>query len=289
MNKLIESVVVIGAGTMGAGIAQWFASRKVSVVLTDNNYQQCESALKNINQSWDKLLQKGKVTSSEVEVIKTKLEIRAMEDLPKNVSLVVEAIIEDQKIKWSLFKKLDTHFSQDTVFASNTSSFPISTLAEAVSSDRQEKFIGLHFFNPAPVMKLVEVIVGEKSSKELTQNYYNWFKNEKKEPALCKDSPGFIVNRVARSFYGEALRIAEEDIEERMQQIDSLLKDVGGFKMGPFELMDLIGVDVNYAVTCSVWESYNKNPRFEPHQLQFKMVQEGRFGRKNKRGFFSYE
>jgi 3-hydroxybutyryl-CoA dehydrogenase len=133
------------------------------------------------------------------------------------------------------------------------------------------------------------VIVGEKTSQDLATELYQWFDSRDKKPAICKDSPGFIVNRVARSFYGEPLRIAEVDDTEKLKEIDQILKEVGGFKMGPFELMDLIGVDVNYSVTCSVWEAYGKSPRFAPHKLQKQMVDEKRFGRKTKKGFYKYE
>src|SRR5690606_33850030 len=155
-----------------------------------------------------------------------------------------------------------------------------------VSQARKARFLGLHFFNPAPIMKLVEVIKGEQSDATLCQDLYRWFDEKGKKPALCKDSPGFIVNRVARNFYGEPLRIVEEDDQEKMKDVDRVLKEVGGFRMGPFELMDLIGIDVNYSVTCSVWNAYQQEPRFAPHALQKKMVDEGRLGRKSKRGFY---
>ena len=138
-------------------------------------------------------------------------------------------------------------------------------------------------------MKLVEVIKGKDSDEKLCHELYSWFDARDKKPALCKDSPGFIVNRVARNFYGEPLRIVESEDEERIKEVDRVLKEVGGFKMGPFELMDLIGIDVNYSVTCSVWEAYQKEPRFAPHALQKKMVDEKRFGRKSKRGFYKYD
>lgn len=138
-------------------------------------------------------------------------------------------------------------------------------------------------------MKLVEIIKGEDSSTELCTDLYSWFNQRGKKPAFCKDSPGFIVNRVARNFYGEPLRIVEEDNPEKMKEVDKILKEVGGFKMGPFELMDLIGIDINYSVTCSVWEAYNKEVRFAPHKLQKQMVDENRLGRKTKRGFYSYD
>lgn len=285
----IKSVVVIGAGTMGSGIAQWFASHLISVELVDTNPKQLETALSSIHSSWDKLVEKQKLSTEKLTQMKSILSVKQLKDANKKSDLVIEAIIENLEIKKNLFKNLDESFSKETILSSNTSSFPITLLSEAVSAERKDKFIGLHFFNPATIMKLVEVILGEKTSPTLAQNLYDWFDKKDKKPALCKDSPGFIVNRVARNFYGEPLRILDTDDTEKMKEIDSILREVGGFKMGPFELMDLIGIDVNYSVTCSVWDAYNKEPRFAPHKLQKQMVDEGRFGRKNKKGFYKYE
>ena len=285
----IKSVVVIGAGTMGSGIAQWFASHFINVELVDANSQQLEKALTSIHSSWEKLVEKEKLTSCKSEQMKKFLEVKELKDANKNADLVIEAIIENLEIKKTLFKNLDESFSEETILASNTSSFPITLLSEAVSNERKDKFIGLHFFNPATIMKLVEVILGDKTSPELAKNLYDWFDQKDKKPALCKDSPGFIVNRVARNFYGEPLRIVDTDNEAKMKEVDQILRDVGGFKMGPFELMDLIGIDINYSVTCSVWDAYHKEPRFAPHKLQKQMVDEGRFGRKTKKGFYRYE
>ena len=286
---MLNSVVVIGAGTMGAGIAQWFAQQMIPTVLCDNNTEQTKKAISQIHSSWDKLVEKEKLTSCQVNQMKQLLEARNITALPTDTTLVIEAIIENLEIKKTLFTNLDKHFSSDTIFASNTSSFPITQLAEAVSPERQKSFVGLHFFNPATLMKLVEVIKGQATKAGLAEELYAWFAEHKKEPALCADTPGFIVNRVARSFYGEALRIVENENEAHCKEVDMLMREVGGFKMGPFELMDLIGVDINYAVTSSVWEALGKNARFTPHPLQKKMVDLGRFGKKTKRGFYSYE
>ncbi len=285
----LQKVIVIGAGTMGSGIAQWFAQQMCTVELVDNSSEQMEKALKSIHSSWDSLVQKNKMTSSDAEKMKTHLSLRSMETISKDADLVIEAIIENLEIKKELFKKLDAHFNRHTILASNTSSFPIELMAEAVTNERKPRFLGLHFFNPATIMKLVEVIKGKDSDLSLCQELYQWFDKQGKKPAMCKDSPGFIVNRVARNFYGEPLRIVEKDDEAKMREVDSILKEVGGFKMGPFELMDLIGIDVNYSVTCSVWEAYNQGPRFAPHKLQKQMVDEKRFGRKSKRGFYKYD
>lgn len=283
----LQKIVVIGSGTMGSGIAQWFAQQNCTVELVDNSPSQLEKARNDIFSSWDKLQEKGKLSNA--DDLKKKLHTKSLEEVSKNADLVVEAIIENLEIKRELFRKLDSHFEAHTILSSNTSSFPIASMAEAVSESRRPKFVGLHFFNPATIMKLVEVIKGKDSSDEICKELYQWFESKDKKPAMCKDSPGFIVNRVARNFYGEPLRIVDHEDEARMKEVDHILKSVGGFKMGPFELMDLIGIDVNYSVTCSVFEAYDQEPRFAPHKLQKQMVDEKRFGRKSKRGFYKYD
>jgi 3-hydroxybutyryl-CoA dehydrogenase len=285
----LQKIVVIGAGTMGSGIAQWFAQQNCSVELVDNSEEQMKKALGSIHASWEGLAKKEKLTFEQVEKYKKLLHINSLNSVAKDADLVVEAIIENLEIKKELFKNLDQYFAPHTILSSNTSSFPIALMAEAVSVARKPRFVGLHFFNPATIMKLVEVIKAETTDAPLCQELYQWFEAKGKMPALCKDSPGFIVNRVARNFYGEPLRIADVDDEKKMKEIDHILKEVGGFKMGPFELMDMIGIDVNYSVTCSVWDAYNKEPRFAPHPLQKKMVDEKRFGRKSKIGFYKYD
>jgi 3-hydroxybutyryl-CoA dehydrogenase len=285
----LQKIVVIGAGTMGSGTAQWFTQQMCFVELVDNSSEQLNKALASIHSSWDKLVEKEKLTSCQVNQMKKLLEVKSLDQVSKNSDLVIEAIIENLDIKKELFKNLDKFFAPHTIIASNTSSFPISMMAEAVSDERKKRFVGLHFFNPATIMKLVEVIKGQETDEQLCVDLYEWFDSKDKKPALCKDSPGFIVNRVARNFYGEPLRIVENENEEKMKEVDRILREVGGFKMGPFELMDLIGIDVNYSVTCSVWNAYNEEPRFAPHSLQKKMVEEKRFGRKSKRGFYKYD
>lgn len=273
---------------MGAGIAQWFAQQLVPTVLCDNNAVQLAKALQNIHASWDKLVEKEKLTGGQVAQIKTLLDTKPISTVSPQTNLVIEAIIEDLAIKKNVFTSLDQQFGAHTIFASNTSSFPIAWLAEAVSPERRKRFLGLHFFNPATVMKLVEVIASAQTDPTLAQGLYAWFEKNGKEPALCADTPGFIVNRVARSFYGEALRIVSGDDEPQFKEVDRLMRDVGDFKMGPFELMDLIGIDVNYSVTSAVWEALGKSPRFTPHPLQKKLVDENRHGKKTQRGFYVY-
>jgi 3-hydroxybutyryl-CoA dehydrogenase len=285
----INKVVIVGAGTMGSGIAQWFAQQLCEVELIDSSMEQQQMAMKIIHSSWEKLLEKGKLSLEQVNQMKKLLKLMSLEEASSDADLVIEAIVENLEVKKNLFQKLDHYISTKTIIASNTSSFPISHLSEAVSKKRKPLFIGLHFFNPATIMQLVEVIKGQETDDKIAMDLYAWFENKGKKPALCKDSPGFIVNRVARNFYGEPLRIVEVEDKEKMKEVDHILKEVGGFKMGPFELMDMIGIDVNYSVTCSVWEAYNHGPRFAPHALQKKMVTEGRLGRKTKRGFYQYD
>lgn len=285
----VRSVVVIGAGTMGSGIAQWFTQQFVPTILCDNNSEQALRAKDSIFSSWDKLVSKGKLNSEDVTKMKALLQVKPWNEAPRDTTLVIEAIIENLEIKKTLFHNLAHYFQSTTILASNTSSFPIKLMAEALPPERRENFLGLHFFNPATIMKLVEIISGEETSSLVASDLYSWFENKGKMPALSADAPGFIVNRVARNFYGEPLRIVGIDDESRMKEVDRVLKEVVGFKMGPFELMDLIGIDVNYAVTCSVWEAFDKTSRFAPHSLQKKMVDEKRFGKKTKRGFYQYE
>jgi 3-hydroxybutyryl-CoA dehydrogenase len=285
----LQRIVVIGAGTMGSGIAQWFTQQMCSVELVDNSSAQLQTALKSIHASWDKLVEKEKLSSCQVSQMKKLLEVKSLKEVSSKADLVIEAIIENLEIKKSLFFELDQYFAPHTIIASNTSSFPITLMSEALSEHRKSRFVGLHFFNPATIMKLVEVIKGKNTDDQLCRDLYSWFDDKGKKPALCKDSPGFIVNRVARNFYGEPLRIVETDDQQRMSEVDRVLKEVGGFKMGPFELMDLIGIDVNYSVTCSVWNAYHQEPRFAPHHLQKKMVDEKRLGRKTKYGFYKYD
>lgn len=285
----INKVLIIGAGTMGSGIAWWFSSLGIQVHLVDASAEQLERAKKYCTDQTYKWSTKNKLDQSITQTLLNIISYLPKEEMDSDYDLVIEAIIENLEIKKSLFKELDQKLKKETIIASNTSSFPIDLIGQDLSEDRKKKFLGLHFFNPAPVMKLVEIISSIHTDKKMAQDLYEWFEAKGKVPAHCKDSPGFIVNRVARNFYGEPLRIAESDDEAKFKEIDHILKEVGGFRMGPFELMDLIGIDVNYSVTCSVWDAYDKNPRFAPHQLQEKLVTEKRLGRKTKKGFYQYE
>jgi 3-hydroxybutyryl-CoA dehydrogenase len=285
-----ERILIIGAGTMGAGIAQWFCQQGAHVTLRDVDTDFAEKARQRIFSSLDSLVTKGKLEAGPVATMKTKLEVAKDNSALATIDLAIEVIVEKLEIKNELLRELDRELPASAVIASNTSSIPISTLAKALSPERQKRFLGLHFFNPATIMKLVEIIRGEKTDPELCLSFKRYFENQGKQPALCSDGPGFIVNRVARGFYGEALRMVGDDAtEERLREIDNAMKEAGGFAMGPFELMDLIGVDVNLDVTKSVWKAFGENPRFAPHSLQERMVEQKRFGKKSKQGFYRYE
>jgi 3-hydroxybutyryl-CoA dehydrogenase len=288
-NMQINKVLVIGAGTMGRGIAQWFAQQEVEVRLTDVVSEMAEKSRAMIHESWSKLEEKGKFKAEQVNSYKNCLNVVAMEELPSDCDLVIEAIIEDERIKRELFLKLDQTMQKSCILASNTSSIPITTIARDLTSERKAKTLGLHFFNPATIMKLVEIINTNWTDKGVATKLHTWFKDAGKQPAICKDSPGFIVNRVARNFYGESLHILENHDHQRVEEIDKVMTEVGGFRMGPFTLMDLIGIDINYDVTQSVWNSYYNDPRFRPHKIQREMVESGRIGRKANEGFYKYE
>ena len=285
----IENVVVIGTGTMGQGIAQWFLQQNLSVEMVDANYDFALKSREKIIAGLDSLVAKGKLDATAVAAMKTKLNVKKLEEINKHCDLVVEAIIEDKNTKTDLFKKLDEMLDAKTILASNTSSFPITELARELSSARKKNFLGLHFFNPATIMKLVEVINGLETDATISQSLYDWFNQKGKVACLCSDAPGFIVNRVARNFYGEALRSVENYNLEKIREVDDVMKKVGGFKMGPFELMDLIGIDVNLSVTESVYRAFFDEPRFKPHRLQKDMVNANRLGKKTNKGFYSYD
>ena len=287
--KKLETVLVIGAGTMGAGIAQWFTQQGLRVELCDLNTEVLNTAETKINASWEKLVQKDKFSVSQLELFKKNISYKELNGFTPKCDLVVEAIIENLEIKKQLFADLDKKLPRETLFASNTSSLTVGSLTKDLPFERQKNFLGLHFFNPATIMKLVEVVEGPQTLKENIDFSISWFEGKGKMPAHCQDRPGFIVNRVARNFYGEPLRIAKVLDRSLIKEIDTVLKEVGGFRMGPFELMDLIGIDVNYDVTVSVWKAFYNEPRFQPHQLQKSLVDRGCLGKKTGEGFYKYE
>ncbi len=281
----IQKILIVGAGTMGRGIAQWFCQSGTQVYLMDSNQDQIGLAISYIKNSWKKLLDKGKFTEGQIKKFENSLFSFEENDDYSQIDLVIEAIIEDLSLKKEFFNKLSSLLSPNTLIASNTSSFPISQLAQDLSKERQKNFFGLHFFNPATIMKLVEIIPGAKSSPQVISQVRSWLSQLGKKVVTSADRPGFIVNRVARNFYGESLFIAKTFHPTIFNEIDSIMKDVALFKMGPFELMDLIGIDINYAVTQSVWKSFYFHPRFQPHPLQKMMVDSKKLGKKTESGF----
>lgn len=284
----IDKVLVVGAGTMGAGIAQWFSQNDVKVDLADIKTEQLEIAKMNVLTSWNSLEAKSKISSEQKAKYQASLSYIELGKIGDNYDLIIEAIFENLEIKLQLFKQLDQVIKNECIFASNTSSFQMMLFLPALSPARQNKFLGLHFFNPAPIMKLVEIINSVQTDTQIAKNLYQWFEQKGKKPAMCSDSPGFIVNRVARNFYGESMRIVADENIDHMKNIDHIMREVGTFKMGPFELMDFIGIDVNLDVTKSVHAAFAHHDRFAPHKLQEQMVNEKRFGKKTKRGFYEY-
>lgn len=278
-------IAVIGAGTMGAGIAQVAAQAGHMVLLFDAAEGAAEKAIGKTKDGLKKLIDKGKFSKKEVKAITKRLtHVSAIEDLTP-AGLVIEAIVEDMGVKQNLFKQLEDICGEDTILATNTSSLSITAIASALS--RPKNFVGLHFFNPAQVMKLVEIISGTGTSRDVAETAFDTATAWGKKAVHAKSTPGFIVNRVARPFYAEALRVLEEGGAD-VATIDAILKESAGFRMGPFELMDLIGNDVNLAVTKSVFRSFHFDPRFKPSLVQEDLVAAGNFGRKSGKGFYDY-
>ena len=274
---------------MGQGIAQWFLQQSLNVEMVDSNFEFAQKGQLKIFEQLDTLVTKGKLQSADVEKFKPRLQVKNLAEINPEADLIVEAIYEDKDAKKDLFRKLDEMMKPNAIIASNTSSFPITELGKDLSTARQKRFLGLHFFNPATIMKLVEVINGLETDRSISTNLISWFNQKGKVACECNDAPGFIVNRVARNFYGESLRAVETYNLEKIKEVDLVMREVGGFKMGPFELMDLIGIDVNLSVTESVYKAFFDEPRFKPHRLQKEMVDGKRYGRKTKKGFYSYE
>jgi len=270
---------------MGSGIAQVAATSGCEVKIYDTNQEVLARSKSNLEITLSKLVEKAKINETEkFRIISNISYVHTMGELSHS-DIVIEAIVENLEIKRKLFSELETYVSPETILASNTSSLSIASIA--ASCQKPERVIGIHFFNPAPLMQLVEVVPAIQTSEEVllftTKTIFDW----QKVVAIAKDTPGFIVNRIARPFYSEALRIYEEGVAD-FATIDFAMKTIGGFKMGPFELMDFIGNDVNYAVTESVFTSFYFDPRFKPSFTQKRLVEAGFLGRKSGRGFYNY-
>ena len=285
MKKEKECIGVIGAGAMGSGIAQVAAQCGHEVVLVDQNQSALDKSQKNLASVANRLIEKERWTVEFSQEVQQSI-IRTTDwNQLKPCTWIIEAIVEDLAVKTDVFRKLEAIVDSTAVLASNTSSLSLTAIAGKLSNP--ERFVGLHFFNPAPLMALVEVIPALQTNPDLVTRAMEQMRSWNKTPVKAKDTPGFIVNRVARPFYGEALRIVEEGLASP-QAVDAAMKACG-FRMGPFELMDLIGNDVNYAVTQSVFEAFYYDPRYRPSLIQKQFVDAGWLGRKSGRGYYHYE
>lgn len=279
----IKRIGVLGAGTMGQGIAQVAALNEFKVILFDIHNASLRKAEEQIIRNLDKGIEKGKVTPDQKD---RALRLIEFTDEISHVrcEVAIEAIIEDLHAKQELFLSLEEFNSSDTILASNTSSIPITRIAKVLK--HPERFVGMHFFNPAHIMKLVEVIAGASSSDQVVQTIQKLAEKLGKKAVVAKDAPGFIVNRVARHFYVEGLKVLEEGVSD-IEGIDRLIES-SGFKMGPFRLMDLIGVDTNYSVTETMFNSFHQDAKFRPSRIQQQKVDAGHHGRKSGKGFYDY-
>jgi 3-hydroxybutyryl-CoA dehydrogenase len=279
------NVAIIGSGTMGSGIAQVAATSGCAVKLFDLNQEALTKSKKALEITLSKLVEKEKINTTEKSRIQNNISyVNNLQDLSDS-DLVIEAIVENLEVKRKVFSELETLVSENTILASNTSSLSIASIA--ASCQKPERVIGIHFFNPAPLMQLVEVIPAVQTSEEILQKSEQIISDWKKVVAVAKDTPGFIVNRVARPFYSESLRIYDEGVAD-FATIDWALKTIGGFRMGPFELMDMIGHDVNYVVTETVFTAFYFDPKFKPSFTQKRLLEAGFLGRKSGRGFYNY-
>lgn len=279
----IKKVAVIGAGTMGQGIVHLTALAGFSTIWYDVKDGILEKGLKNVAGNLQKGVDLEKLTAEEKENALKKIKVTTnINDLV--VDLILEAVIEDLQVKIKIFESLEKINDPSAIFATNTSSLPITSIASKLK--HPERFIGLHFFNPAHIMKLVEIISGAETSAEILKKIEEFSRLLGKTAVIAKDSPGFIVNRVARHFYTESLKILEENVAD-IETIDALTESTG-FKMGPFRLMDLIGIDTNYAVTESLYNSFHYESKFRPSIIQEHKVMAGHLGKKVKKGFYDY-
>lgn len=280
---MVQTLCVCGAGTMGSGIAQAAAQSGIYTILFDLNTEVLQKAEASINQNLDNLVQKQKITEEQRRSITGNLQyINEINGCIADV--IIEAIIEKPEAKIALFNQLAEINHSETIFASNTSSISISQLQQKIV--QPQRVAGMHFFNPATIMKLVEVVKGDQTNDTVITALVELARQMNKVPVVCKDAPGFIVNRVARPYYIESLKLVEDGVAD-YATIDALM-EASGFKMGPFKLMDLIGNDINYAVSCSVYEQLGKPERLKPSPIQKEKVEKAELGRKTGKGYYSY-
>lgn len=282
LNKY--KIGIVGAGQMGTGIAQIAATAGHRVIICDTSVASIAKSNQTLDKTFEMLVSKGKMGEKAAEQILNKIDYAKHLHPLAECSIVFEAVSENLDLKKDLFEKIEDIVPQSTIIATNTSSFSIASLAGAMQN--KERFIGIHFFNPVPLMALVEIIPSFLTDSTVTEKCFELMKNWGKTCVLAKDTPGFIVNRVARPYYSEALRILDEGIAD-MATIDWAMK-TGGFKMGPFELMDYIGHDVNYVVSETVWKELYFEPRIKPSITQKRLLEAGALGRKTLRGFYDY-
>jgi 3-hydroxybutyryl-CoA dehydrogenase len=276
---------VLGAGSMGAGIAQVAAQSGHKVVLCDTKQEQLDLANSKLAKIMARLVEKGKITPEQSNKTQNNITYSTSMSSFVGSGMVIEAIIENLDIKKTVFKQLESIVDDTCILASNTSSLSIASIAAACQ--KADRVLGIHFFNPAPLMPLVEIIPAVQTSAETTKSARNLIDSWKKVTVLAKDTPGFIVNRVARPFYGEALKIYEEGVAD-FATIDWAMTEIGGFRMGPFTLMDYIGNDINYTVTETVFAAFYYDPRYRPSFTQKRHSEAGWLGRKSGRGYYDY-
>ena len=283
MSLSINTICVLGAGTMGSGIAQVAAQSGFYTLLFDINNEVLDKAKLSIQKNLQWLLDKQKITTDEKETIFQRIQfVSDTNDCIADV--VIEAIVEEADAKVSIFNQLAEVNHSEIIFASNTSSLSISNIQAKVV--HPQRVVGMHFFNPAPIMKLVEVVKGDQTLDEVADAIYQLCILMKKTPVMCKDAPGFIVNRIARHYYLEAMKLVEEGIAT-YENVDKIM-EASGFKMGPFRLMDLIGLDINLAVTQSIYDAFHQEERFRPSPIQLDKVAKGELGKKTDKGFYHY-
>jgi 3-hydroxybutyryl-CoA dehydrogenase len=282
---MIKTIGIIGAGTMGGGIAQVAALSGFDVSLHDVTPDVLKRSIEHLKAEFRTGTTRGRLSLTEATEALARIHPRRNFSDLGQADFIIEAAVEDLSVKKEIFRKLDAIVRPDVVLATNTSSLSVTAVGSLTRTP--ESVVGMHFFNPPPLMKLVEVVRGAQTGDAAVSAACDLTLAMKKTPVVCADTPGFIVNRVARSFYGEALRMLGEGTAS-VETIDRIVRLEGGFRMGPFELMDLIGIDVNYAVTASVFEQFFHEPRFRPHPIQRRMVEAGHLGRKTGKGFYRY-